>query len=129
MCMESAAIQNESVVHFICKSEEEFFGYHSFVRFETQLRCLNGAFNRELPSTHHAYENMILKVVDYASQSGIEKIFFGPVLNETKRRMMHEFLPNRIYFTSNNWLLRKLFPIVLKNSRMMNRGLKQFISG
>jgi len=129
MCMESAAIQNESIVHFICKSEKEFFGYHSFIRFETQLRCLNGAFNRELPSTHHAYENMILQVVDYASQSGIEKIFFGPVLNETKRRMMHEFLPNRIFFTSNNGLLRRLFPIVLKNSRMMNKELKQFISG
>jgi len=128
MCMQSAAINNESIVHFICRSEEEFFGYHSFIQFQNQLRCLNGAFNRELRSTHHAYENMILKVVEYAAESGIDKVHFGPVLNETKKRMMHEFLPNRIYFISSNWLLKRFFPIVLKNSRMMNRELRQFIS-
>lgn len=126
MCMESAAIKDDSIVHFICKSDQDFFGYHSFIRFESQLRCLNGAFNRELRTTHHAYENMILKVVEYAALSGIEKVYFGPVLNETKRRMMHEFLPNNLYFNSNNELLRTIFPTVLKNSRMMNKDVMRF---
>jgi hypothetical protein len=128
MCTESAIINDENVVHFICKSQDHFFGYHSFVKFDKQLRCLNGAFNRKLKSTFHAYENMILKVIEFADQEGIEKVFFGPVLNETKRRMMHGFIPNMIYFTSSNWFLRNFFPAILKKSRMMNKSMRHFIS-
>jgi hypothetical protein len=128
MCMASAGIDNNKVIHFICKSQDHFFGYHSFIQFKKQMRCLNGAFNRNLPSTHHAYENMILKTIEYADSNGIEKVYYGPVLNETKRRMMHEFLPNRIFFTSNNWFIRNAFPVFLKHSRMMNKSMKNFIS-
>ena len=126
MCKASAAMEDENVIHFICKTESDFLGYHSFLDFGKQLRCINGAFNRELKTTHHAYENMIARVVEYASSKGIEKIYFGPVLNETKQRMMHSFQSLTTYFTSNNILVRTIFPPVLRNSRMMNKSVMRF---
>ena len=128
MCMASASMEEKNVVHFICRAEDDFLGYHSFMDFGSHLRCLNGAFNRELKTTHHAYENMIAKVVEYAEENKIRRIFFGPVLNETKRRMMHGFLPTTIHFMSNNPVMRSVFPFVLKRSRMMNPDVLQFRS-
>jgi hypothetical protein len=126
--MASASMEEKNVVHFICRTNDDFLGYHSFMDFGTHLRCLNGAFNRELRTTHHAYENMIAKVVEYADENKIMKIFFGPVLNETKRRMMHTFLPTTLHLMSNNALVRSGFPVVLKHSRMMNKDVLQFRS-
>jgi len=128
MCMASATIEDENVVHFICRTETLFLGYHSFLDFGTHLRCLNGAFNRELKTTHHAYENMIMKVVAYADERKIKRIYFGPVLNETKSRMMHEFLSTRIHFSSSNPILKAVFPPILKNSRMANKSVMRFSS-
>lgn len=126
MCMASASIEDENVVHFICRTETDFLGYHSFIDFGSHLRCLNGAFNRDLKTTHHAYENMIMKVVEYAEERGIKRIYFGPVLNETKRRMMHEFLPTSINFSSSNKIMKSIFPIIMRNSRMMNKKVMRF---
>jgi hypothetical protein len=128
MCMASAAMEEKNIVHFVCRTETDFLGYHSFMDFGSHLRCLNGAFNRDLKSTHHAYENMIAKVVEYADENSIKQIFFGPVLNETKRRMMHQFLFTTIHFMSNNPLIRRGFPVILKRSRMMNKNVLQFSS-
>lgn len=126
MCMASASIEDENVVHFICRTVTDFLGYHSFIDFGTHLRCLNGAFNRELKTTHHAYENMITRVVEYAENNGIKRIFFGPVLNETKRRMMHEFQPTTLHFSSNKLLLNAAFPVLLRNSKMVNKKILSF---
>jgi hypothetical protein len=124
--MKSASLEKNNVVHFVCRTSTDFLGYHSFMDFGSHLRCLNGAFNRELKTTHHAYENMILKVVEYSEEKGIKRIHFGPVLNETKRRMMHEFKPTNIHFSSSNALLNSVFPLVLRNSKMMNKSILRF---
>lgn len=128
MCMASASMEEKNVVHFICRTESDFLGYHSFIDFGTHMRCLNGAFNRELKTTHHAYENMIMKVVEYAGDNGIRKIYFGPVLNETKRRMMHEFQPTTLHFNSNNPIIRTVFPFILRYTRMMSKNVLRFKS-
>lgn len=126
MCMGSANIDNRNIIHFLCRSDEEFYGYHSFIVFKNQIRCLNGAFNRNLVTTHHAYENMIYSVVAYAIERKIQIVYFGPTLNETKKRMMNRFLPAKLYVSSRVPLLLKLFIPVLKRSRLNARELLEF---
>lgn len=126
MCAGSATINNKQIIHFLCRSENTFYGYHSFIMFKNQIRCLNGAFNRNLTTTHHAYENMIIRVVGFAIEHGIQTVYFGPVLNETKRRMMNRFIPTQLYISSSQtWLLRLFMPI-LKLSRMQSKKLLEF---
>jgi hypothetical protein len=126
MCAGSAKIPNTQIVHFLCRSENTFYGYHSFIMFSKQIRCLNGAFNRNLATTHHAYENMIVRVVGFALEHGIQTVYFGPVLNETKRRMMARFIPTQVYLSSKlPWLLRLFIPI-LNKSRMQSKDVLEF---
>lgn len=126
MCKSSSDIDNTNIIHFTCRSDEEFFGYHSFIQFDNQMRCLNGAFNRTLKSTFHAYENMIFKVVGYAIDNNIQQIYFGPVLNETKKRMMNRFITTRLYVYSKFPFVLKLFAPILKSSRMVNKNVLAF---
>ena len=126
MCEAAARIDGQHLVHFICRSDEVFYGYHSFAVFENQLRCLTGAFNRGLPTTHHAYENMIYKVVEYAIENNIQTIYFGAILNETKKRMMNHFIPTKIYVSSNFPFLLKLFTPILRNSRLSTKNLLKY---
>lgn len=126
MCKSSSDIDNDRIVHFLCRSDDQFFGYHSFIQFDKQLRCLNGAFNRSLRSTFHAYENMIYKVVEYAIENNIPTVYFGPVLNETKKRMMNQFLSTRLYIYSKYPLILKVFTPILKRSRMVNKQVLAF---
>lgn len=126
MCAGSAIIDKRNVIHFLCRSDEEFYGYHSFIVFKNQIRCLNGAFNRNLTTTHHAYENMIYCVVEYALTNEIQTIYFGPTLNETKKRMMNKFLPTQLYLSSKMPLLLKLFVPLLRRSRLNARELLEF---
>jgi hypothetical protein len=126
MCAGSATIDNQNLIHFLCRSDEEFYGYHSFIVFKNQIRCLNGAFNRNLVTTHHAYENMIYSVVAYAIERKIPIVYFGPTLNETKKRMMNRFLPTRLYISSKMPLLLKMFIPVFRKSRLNARELLEF---
>jgi hypothetical protein len=126
MCKGSATIDNRNLIHFLCRSDDEFYGYHSFIEFKNQIRCLNGAFNRNLPTTHHAYENMIYRVVAYAIENKIQTVYFGPTLNETKKRMMNRFLPTQLYISSNMPIFLKLFVPILRRSRLNARDLLEF---
>ena len=126
MCAGSATIDNPNVIHFLCRSDEEFYGYHSFIVFKNQIRCLNGAFNRNLATTYHAYENMIYSVVEYAVENEILTVYFGPTLNETKKRMMNNFFPTQLYISSKMPLLLKLFVPLLRRSRLNARELMEF---
>lgn len=126
MCAGSASIDNENIIHFLCRSKEEFYGYHSFIMFKNQIRCLNGAFNRNLFTTHHAYENMIYRVVEYSIENNIHTIYFGPVLNETKKRMMNSFIQTKLYVSSNFPFFLKLFGPLLRRSRLNAKDLLKF---
>jgi len=126
MCTGSANIDNRNVIHFLCRSDEVFYGYHSFIVFKNQIRCLNGAFNRNLATTHHSYENMIYRVVEFAIENEIQTVYFGPTLNETKKRMMNRFIQTQLFFSSNMPLLLKLFAPVLRRSRLNSKDLLEF---
>jgi hypothetical protein len=126
MCKASASIDNPDFIHFLCRSDNEFYGYHSFIEFKKQIRCLNGAFNRNLSTTYHAYENMIYAVVGYAIEKKIQTVFFGPTLNETKKRMMNRFIPTQLHISSSIPFLLKLLMPFLRRSRLNARELSRF---
>ena len=87
-----------SFVHLIAKMNESILGYHSFVEAGSTLRMMHGAFNREMKTTYHSYENLIIAAVDHAIKQNFNKVFFGPIMNETKRRMMREVEPCCAFF-------------------------------
>ena len=126
MCLSSARIADDHILHFVCRGEKEFFGYHSFIEFKDQLYCMNGAFNRDLPTTHHAYENMIYRSIEYALEKGLAEIHYGPVLNETKKRMMEKCIPTQLYlYSSLPGMVRLLAPL-LKKTRMQNNKMMEY---
>ena len=88
--------------------------------------CMNGAFNRELSSTHHAYENMIYRTVEYSTNEGIQEIHYGPVLNETKKRMMGRFIPTRLYLCTSISLLARIAGPLLKHTRLQSHKMSEF---
>jgi hypothetical protein len=126
MCQAAASIENKNIVHFICRIKNQFTGYHTFIRLNHQIRCINGAFNRNLPTTNHAYENMILEVVAYCIQHDISTIYFGPVLNETKRRMMNGFEPTYLYVYSKIPVIQSLASRILKHTNLNRKELLRF---
>jgi len=126
MCLSSARIADDHILHFVCRGEKEFFGYHSFIESNDRLYCMNGAFNRNLPTTHHAYENMIYRSVEYALENGLSEIHYGPVLNETKKRMMETFIPTQLYLYSNIPGMVKVLTPLLKMTRLQNKKMMEY---
>ena len=114
---------SENLVHFIAWMNGDMLGYHTFVQTGRGLRMLHGAFDRERPTTHHSYENIIIDTVRFAIEHGLEAVYFGPVMNETKRRMMAQFGQSTLHFYSNTWIIRALFPLIFPHSRMQSKRL------
>lgn len=120
---ETCGIDSGRTVHFLARMNGALVGYHTFIRTGRELRMIHGAFNRELRTTHHAYENLILEIVRYALANGLKTIHFGPVLNETKRRMMTHTDRAALYFYSNNAIIRAVIPRIFPYTRMQSEGL------
>jgi Acetyltransferase (GNAT) domain len=123
---ETCRCTSEDVVHFIAAMNGEVLGYHSFIRAGTGLRMMHGAFDRTRRTTHHCYENLIIATVDWALKEGLDAVHFGPILNETKRRMMNRSEAAALYFHSDNLLIRGLVPLAFRFSRMQSRQLLAF---
>ncbi len=69
---------------------------------------------------------MIYKVVEYAIENEIQRVYFGHVLNETKKRMMNTFLPTNLFVYSKYPIILKLFAPIFKKSRMTNKQVLAF---
>jgi len=117
---------SDRIVHFLASMNGTLTGYHTFIRTDRALRMIHGAFNRELRTTHHAYENLILETVRNALARGLHTIHFGPVLNETKRRMMRHTDRAALLFYSNNPIVRTVIPQIFPCTWMQSRQLLAF---
>ena len=56
----------------------------------------------------------------------MESIHYGPVVNETKRRMMTAMEPAALYFYSNNPIIRAVIPGIFPYTRIQSRELLAF---
>jgi hypothetical protein len=124
--LETCRCASDRFVHFVARMNGVVLGYHTFVRTGTGLRMLHGAFDREQHTTHHSYENLIIDSVRYAIENGLRTVHFGPVLNETKRRMIGCTEKALLLFHSRFWPVRTFFPVVFRFSRMQSRELLAF---
>ncbi len=125
---ETLHCDSSSFVHIITKMDGEITGYHSYMETGSTLRMLHGAFNRNLKTTHHAYENLLIATVDHAIEQKLKKVYFGPIMNETKRRMMRESEPCSTYFYSCNPVIRFIFALMYSRSQLQNKKLMAFAS-
>lgn len=123
---ESCRIQSDRIVYAVPRMKGEIIGYHAFVRTGRGLRLLHGAFDRTRKTTHHAYENIMIEAAGFAIQEGLDEVHFGPIMNETKRRMMNVAHKTNIYFQSNNPINRLLLPFLYRRSSMQNEKLLAF---
>ena len=123
---ETCTRPSAKVVHFVGHMGGAVLGYHTFVRTGRGLRMMHGAFDRERKTTRHCYENLIVRIAQYAIEEGLEKVHFGPILNETKRRMMNVSTPCSLYFYSRFGFMRAFFPAIFRLSNMQRRELLAF---
>lgn len=93
MVKANTSIDGSGMVHFVALLDGQYAGHQSFCRSGQALHCQAGAFDRRMKSTYHAYENIIVSSVEYALNHGLQRIDYGPVLNETKMKMMTRFIP------------------------------------
>ncbi len=123
---ETCRIDRPEMIHFVTRLKGEVMGYHTFVRAGQGLRMVHGAFDRTLPTTHHAYESLIVRVAEYAIEHGLTRAHFGPVMNETKRRMMNVSHPCALYFHTQYALVQLLFPPIFRRTKMQSAALLAF---
>ncbi len=121
MACRTLALENAQTVHVLAHLEGELVGYQSFVRCGAQLSCLSGLFDRDRPSTYHAYENIILESVVYGSAHHLSRIDYGPVLNPTKAKLMTHFIPTELRYYTRATPLRHTLDYLLKRSLLSPR--------
>ncbi|MBX7258756.1 MAG: GNAT family N-acetyltransferase, partial [Candidatus Hydrogenedentes bacterium] len=122
----TCGIDRPEMVHIVARLRSEVVGYHTFVKTGNGLRMIHGAFDRTLRSTCHAYESVIVRTAAYALERGLAYVHFGPVMNETKRRMMNDTRPCALYFYSRYSLVRLLFPPIFRRTKMQSPALLAF---
>ncbi len=123
---ETCARDAGHMVHLVATMRGEDLGYHTFVETGEGLRMVHGAFDRERRTTHHAYENLIIEAVRYGLERGLKTVYFGPVLNETKRRMMSGGDASTLYFHSRSAFVRLWFPAMFPFTRLQSKGMLAF---
>ena len=123
---ETCRLDSTNLVHFIARMRGEFLGYHTFLKTGDGLRMLHGAFDRTRDTTFHAYENLIIETVRYATARKLAKVYFGPIMNETKRRMMNTSRKSVMFFYSDKPVIKTLIPLLLPYSRFQRRELLAF---
>jgi hypothetical protein len=125
---ETLRCDSSAFIHMISRMNGEITGYHSFIMAGSSLRMMHGAFNRDMGSTYHAYENLILASLEFAIDQKLNRVYFGPIMNETKRRMMQISEPCATYFYSKNPVFRRILALIYSNSNFQNRKLMAFAS-
>ncbi len=114
-------------VHVLAYLDDAFVGYHSFIPSGERLVCLSGIFDPGRPSNYHAYENVILKTVELATDRGLRRIDFGPIVNPTKAKLMTGFQPSALRYVSRLAPYRLAMQASVTLSRIGPAKMREFI--
>jgi hypothetical protein len=115
----------DNVYYFIARLDGKFVGYQAALKTGTCLNALHGAFDRTLRTTHHAYDCLILKMVEFAIENECSSIDYGAVLNETKQRLMES--TEMSYFLGSRWKpVTFAFSNFLKVTKIQGRGQMKY---
>jgi hypothetical protein len=118
----------DNVYHFVARLNGEFVGYQAAIKTGTCLNALHGAFDRTLRTTHHAYDCLILKMVEFAIENRLASIDFGAIVNETKQRMVNQVAEMSYFLGSRYRLVQWFFSAFLKVTRIQGREQMKFRS-
>ncbi len=83
-----------SVLYIYAKLNGQVVGVQIFLKHKNHLELTEGGF---LADTYHAYENIILSSVQYATEHNLERVSYGLILNQTKDRLLDKNTRKPIY--------------------------------
>ncbi len=128
MARQAWCLDSPQVVHFVAYLGATVVGYHSFAITGKQLCCLSGGFDRTLSTTYHAYENLIVESLRFCLTEGFMRIDYGPIINQTKAKMMLAYSQSELRFYTRFAPLRWLFPTIIRNSFWRPALLQPYIN-
>jgi hypothetical protein len=115
-----------NVIYFIARLNGEFIGYQAAIKTGNYLNALHGAFDRNRPTTYHAYDLLFVEMTQYAIEHDLKLIDVGAVLNITKQRMVNCKRPMSYFMLSRNTIIRKIFYMITKHSKIQGREQMRF---
>ncbi len=118
----------DNVYHFVARLNGEFVGYQAAIKTGTCLNTMHGAFDRTLRTTYHAYDCLILKMIEFAIDNRLASIDYGAIVNETKQRMMQA--TEMSYFLGSRYrLVQMFFSMFLKLTRIQGSEQMKYRAG
>ena len=115
-----------NVIYFVARSNGEFIGYQAAIKTGDCLNALHGAFDRNRPTTYHAYDLLFVEMTHFAIDHNLKLIDLGAVLNTTKQRMVNCTRPMSYFMLSRNSLMRWIFHMVTKYSKIQGQEQMRF---
>jgi len=115
-----------NVIYFIARLNGEFIGYQAAIKTGDCLNALHGAFDRNRPTTYHAYDLLFVEMTQYAIKHGLRLIDVGAVLNTTKQRMVNCTRSMSYFILSKKPIIRWIFYMIAKHSKIQGREQMRF---
>jgi len=115
-----------NVIYFIARLNGEFIGYQAALKTGECLNALHGAFDRDRPTTYHAYDLLFVEMTQYAIEHNLKLIDVGAVLNTTKQRMVNCTRPMSYFMLSRKPIIRWIFYMITKHSKIQGREQMRF---
>lgn len=115
-----------NVVYFIARLNGEFIGYQAALKTGECLNALHGAFDRNRPTTYHAYDLLFVEMTQYAIEHNLKLIDVGAVLNTTKQRMVNCTRPMSYFMLSKKPIIGWIFYMITKYSKIQGREQMRF---
>jgi len=115
-----------NVIYFIARLNGEFIGYQAVLKTGNYLNALHGAFDRNRPTTYHAYDLLFVEMTQYAIEHDLKLIDLGAVLNTTKQRMVNCTRPMSYFMLSKKPIIQRIFYMITKHSKIQGRDQMRF---
>jgi hypothetical protein len=115
-----------NVIYFIARLNGEFIGYQAAIKTGKYLNALHGAFDRNRPTTYHAYDLLFVEMTHYAIEHALELIDVGAVLNITKQRMVNCTRSMSYFMLSSKPIIQWIFYMITKHSKIQGREQMRF---
>jgi hypothetical protein len=115
-----------NVIYFIARLNGEFIGYQAAIKTGKCLNALHGAFDRNRPTTYHAYDLLFVEMTQYAIEHDLKLIDVGAVLNITKQRMVNCTRPMSYFMLSRRSIILRIFYMITKHSKIQGQEQIRF---
>jgi hypothetical protein len=122
----TSRVHLSNVHYFIASIDHQFIGYQAAMVSGKYLNALHGAFDRNRRTTHHAYDILFVKMVEFALKHDLKYIDFGAVINQTKQKMINTSLNMSYYVYSKSKLVQSGFNLFLKSTKIQGSEQMRF---